>query len=174
MRFRILFFNFRMAEKNLKRGSNCGFDGGAETKKRKKNWMKNKVRGDWRKVSDENIKVEYTILTRLWTVNQDEDDVYEEKHIAPWGVVKEITNSLKSENVGNSYNTLPVEMKNHFPDLTAENFTKEAVKSNIVNAGNLGFGSFSYLYCSICNSNLCFHLLKSSRTCSREILSLKM
>ena len=131
-----------------------------KTEKRKKNWMKNPPRGDWRKF-DSKIKVEYTILTRSWTWR--EEDCYTEKHLAPWGMVKEATEALKSENVGNSFNKLPNEVKKYFADLCESNFDKEDINMEVNDGGNMGFGTFSYIYCSMCKSKSLLSFMEEFR-----------
>ena len=129
MRLVLLFstaFGSDFSDMEKKRGSAKGFDGptGLETLKHQKNWRKNKALGNWRKFDDE-VKVEYTILERCWIWKGDEDeDPFTEKHIAPWGMVKEATSSLLSDNVGNAFKSLPSEVKNHFSALNSSNFNK--------------------------------------------------
>ena len=141
-----------------KRGSTKGFDGGIETERRCKNWTKNKPQGDWRKV--DKIKLEYTVLERTWSWSGVDDDTYTEKHVAPWGMVKEATESLKSENVGNSYKTLPTDVKDHFSSLSPINFNKDDVTVAVTNSGNMGFSTFSFLYCSICKAKSLIPFMK--------------
>ena len=93
---------------SCKRGEITGFDGGKVTEARKISWRKNKVEGDWRHVT--RVRIEYTMVKRTWTWN---DNEFVEKHISPWGIVETVKDILKSSKLLNSYNSLPLDVKGH-------------------------------------------------------------
>ena len=67
-------------------------------------------------------------------------------------MVNEATEALKSENVGNSFVNWPVEVKKHYPDLTAANFVKNEMKVEVEDERNKGSGTLWYIYCSMCKN----------------------
>ena len=138
-----------------KRGDIWGFDGGEETERRKKLWMKNQVECQWRRVTK--IRFEYTYLYRRWTLpNQNDsrdDEHFTDKMICPWGMVSEAKKNLLNKKVLNDYSTIPLDVKNHFGDLLNSNNMK-TLMIDIDDEGSKGFAEFHYLYCINCTKDI--------------------
>ena len=131
---------------------------GKNTLQRIKNLDKNPPLGKWRN-HEALLKIEYTYVLRGWTWRENEEP-YTEKHFSPWGMVMEVTEALKVENVGNSFVNLPVEVKKHYPDLTKDNFSKEEMVVKVANEGNKSFGTFRYVHCTMCKKKSLIPFLK--------------
>ena len=117
--------------------------------KDKINWYKqHPPSGKWRKFSQ--IKVSYTYVTKTWTY---EDEIYSEKFLVPFGMMKTLMDLWKSPKCYHSFNVLPSNVKQNL-DIENADYKSDKMKLELSHEGNKGVKEFTYVFCNVCQTQV--------------------
>ena len=105
--------------------------------------------GKWRKFTQ--IKISYTYVNKTWTYGK---EVYSEKFLVPFGMMKTLMGLWGSPKCYHSSNVLPRNVKQNFG--IEDDYTKneQKMKLKLSHEGNKGVKEFTYVYCSVCQTEV--------------------
>ena len=104
--------------------------------------------GKWRKFTK--IKVSYTYVTKKWTYNE---KIYSEKFLVPFGMMKTLMGIWSLSKCYHTFNVLPSNVKQKL-SIDETDYKPDKMKLELSNKGNKGVKEFTYVYCSVCQTQV--------------------